>query len=333
MALRWITEGERFDLAILDMQMAELDGLALAEAIRATPEGAALPLVLMTSLGRPRSVAAADFAAVLSKPLSPAQLFRTLAAVVDGPVTVGSAAPVAESGPRLRILLAEDHPVNQRLALLLLAKLGQRADVVSDGVEVVEAVRRRDYDVVLMDVQMPELDGLAATRKIRESLGGRPRIIAVTANALAGDREACLAAGMDDYLTKPLKKAELAAALRRCAPTVLDPAAITNLRELVGDDPAAFSGVVQDFLTETPALVDALRAAADAGDRTEAHRAAHTLKGLGAMFGATDLADLCQQAEPPDGVADLASLTAAIATEHNRVTRALQAMVPAASPR
>jgi signal transduction histidine kinase/DNA-binding response OmpR family regulator/HPt (histidine-containing phosphotransfer) domain-containing protein len=331
-ALRWITEGERFDLAILDMQMAELDGLALAEAIRATPEGAALPLVLMTSLGRPRSVAAADFAAVLSKPLSPAQLFRTLAGVVDGPVTVGSAPPAAESGPRLRILLAEDHPVNQRLALLLLAKLGQRADVVSDGVEVVEAVRRRDYDVVLMDVQMPELDGLAATRKIRESLGGRPHIIAVTANALAGDREACLAAGMDDYLTKPLKKAELAAALRRCAPTVLDPAAITNLRELVGDDPAAFSGVVQDFLTETPALVDALHAAADAGDRVEAHRAAHTLKGLGAMFGATDLADLCQQAESPDGAADLASLTATIATEHNRVTRALQAMVPAASP-
>ncbi|MDT7553816.1 MAG: hypothetical protein QOI16_2352, partial [Pseudonocardiales bacterium] len=331
-ALRWITEGERFDLAILDMQMAELDGLALAEAIRATPEGAALPLVLMTSLGRPRAATAAGFAAVLSKPLSPAQLFRTLVGVVDGPVTVGSAAPAAESGPRLRILLAEDHPVNQRLALLLLAKLGQRADVVSDGVEVVEAVRRRDYDVVLMDVQMPELDGLAATRMIRESLGGRPRIIAVTANALAGDREACLAAGMDDYLTKPLKKAELAAALRRCAPAVLEPAAITNLRELVGDDPAAFSGVVQDFLTETPALVDALRAATDAGDRAGAHRAAHTLKGLGAMFGATDLADLCQQAESPDGAADLASLTAAIATEHKRVTRALQAMVPAASP-
>ena len=260
--------------------------------------------------------------AVLREPLSPTPLFRTL----DGPV--GGAPPAAGAGPRLRILLAEDHPVNQRLALLLLAKLGQRADVVSDGVEVVEAVRRRAYDVVLMDVQMPELDGLAATRTIRESLGGGPRIIAVTANALAGDREACLAAGMDDYLTKPLKEAELAAALRRCVPTVLDPTAIADLRELVGDDPAAFAGVVQDFLAETPALVDALRVAAD---RIATQRAAHTLKGLAATFGAADLADLCLQAESPDGIADRAALTAAIATEHDRVARALRAVLPAVS--
>ncbi len=326
MALRWITEGARFDLAILDMQMPEYDGLALAEAIRATTDGADLPLVLMTSLGRPRELAAVELAAVLTKPLNPAQLYRTLAGIVAGPVAANVEVPAAEAGaPPLRILLAEDHPVNQRLALLLLAKLGQRADVVSDGVEVVEAVRRRDYDVVLMDVQMPELDGLAATRKIRESLEGRraPRIIAVTANALEGDREACLAAGMDDYLAKPLKTAELALALRRSAPTVLDPAAIANLRELLGDDPAALGGVVQDFMTETPALLDALRAATDGRDPAEVHRAAHTLKSLGATFGATEMADLCRQAESLGGGADLAPVVAAIAAEHSRVTLAL----------
>ncbi|HEY0812268.1 MAG TPA: response regulator [Pseudonocardia sp.] len=331
-ALRWITEGERFDLAILDMQMPDLDGVTLAEAIRATPDGVALPLILMTSLGRPRDLAGVDFAAVLTKPLNPSQVFRTLVDVVDGPKGPTAAVPAAQAdAPPLRILLAEDHPVNQRLAQLLLAKLGQRADVVSDGLEVVEAVRRRDYDVVLMDVQMPELDGLAATRKIQESLGERrrPRIIAVTANALAGDREACLAAGMDDYLAKPLKKTELAQALRRCVPTVLEQAAIANLRELVGDDPETLGDVVADFLVETPALLDALRAAAGGADPAEGRRAAHTLKSLGATFGATELADLCLQAESLGEGADLTRVVAAIGAEHAKVTAALQVLVPA----
>jgi CheY-like chemotaxis protein len=209
-------------------------------------------------------------------------------------------------------------------------------------VEAVAAVRRRDYDVVLMDVQMPELDGLAATREIRARLGNRrPRIIAVTANALHGDREACLAAGMDDYLTKPLEKTDLARALRGCprpapdpvpdpdpAPTVLDPAAIANLRELVGDDPKALNGLVEDFLTETPPLLDALRAALAGGDPREAHRATHTLRSLGATFGATAMADLCQRAESPgEAPADMAPVVTAIAAEHDRVTLALRQLL------
>ena len=356
-ALRWITDGERFDVALLDLQMAGMDGLALAEAIRATPQGAELPLVLLTSLGRPRHLGTASLAAVLTKPLNPSQVFKTLASVFAGPA-VRVPAPAAEvAASPLRILVAEDHPVNQRLVLLLLAKLGHRADLVSDGVEAVAAVRRRDYDVVLMDVQMPELDGLAATREIRARLGTRrPRIIAVTANALHGDREACLAAGMDDYLTKPLEKTDLARALRSCPrpapdpvpdpdpaptvldptvldpavldPTVLDPAAIANLRELVGDDPKALSGLVEDFLTETPPLLDALRAAVAGGDTGQVHRATHTLKSIGATFGAMAMADLCRRAESHAGApAEMAPVVAAIAAEHDRVTLALAKLV------
>ena len=117
----------------------------------------------------------------------------------------------------LAILLAEDNAVNQKLALRLLAQMGYRADVAGNGLEAVQAVARQPYDVVLMDVQMPELDGLDATRQIRDGqpAGGQPRIIAMTANAMQGDRELCLAAGMDDYVSKPVKLHEIAAAIRR----------------------------------------------------------------------------------------------------------------------
>ena len=323
-ACAWIAAGERFDLAILDMRMDGPDGMdgpALAEAIRATPQGADLPLVLMTSLGRSRDLDTAHFAAVLTKPLNPSQIYRTLAAVL-GSMGERPAAPAEETGPPLRILVAEDHPVNQRLVLLLLERLGQRADVVSDGVEAVAAVARRDYDVVLMDVQMPELDGLAATRLIRGRSGPQPRIVALTANALPGDRETCLAAGMDGYLTKPLKRAELARALRNCPGPVLDPAALADLRELVGD--VALSGFVEDFLAETPPLLDRLRSGCG-DDAGEVHRTTHTLKALSATFGATALAELCEQAESSGAPTNL--LVAAIATEHDRVTHALRGLL------
>jgi CheY-like chemotaxis protein len=301
---------------------------------------------VLTSLRRSRSpgasgLGASGLAAARTKPLTPARASRKV-------INAGSAAPAAQvaapatevatgmSGP-LRILVAEDHPVNQRLVLLLLAKLGHRADLVSDGVEAVAAVRRREYDVVLMDVQMPELDGLTATREIRARLGDRqPRIIAVTANALHGDREACLAVGMDDYLTKPLERSDLARALRDCPrpapdpapatpdPATLDPAAIANLRELVGDDPKALSGLVEDYLTETPPLLDALRAAVAGGDTARAHLATHTLKGIGATFGASAMAELCRRAESHAGApTDLAPVVAAIEAEHDRVRLAL----------
>ncbi len=226
-ALGWIQADERFDVGILDMHMPEMDGVALARAIREEPAGAALPLVLFTSLGRREARAESEgFAAYLHKPIKPSQLFDALVSVLaDQPVHVRERgvtrseldADLARRHP-LRILLAEDNVVNQKVALRLLGQMGYRADVAANGLEAIEAVARQTYDVVLMDVQMPELDGFEASREINRRWPGerRPRIVAMTANALQGDRELCAAAGMDDYVAKPIRVEELVAAIERC---------------------------------------------------------------------------------------------------------------------
>jgi PAS domain S-box-containing protein len=222
-ALALIDEGQSFDVALLDMVMPEMDGLALAREIRRREDG--LPLVLVTSFGRLSRVGPIpEFAAQLSKPLKASQLYDTLMRVFvehvsDAPAGVAGDAAEPELSP-LRILLAEDNAVNQTVALALLQKLGYRADVAWNGLEALEALERQSYDVVLMDVQMPELDGLDASRRICERwpVGERPRIVAMTANAMEEDREACVAAGMDDYVAKPIRPEVLAEALRMARP-------------------------------------------------------------------------------------------------------------------
>jgi signal transduction histidine kinase/CheY-like chemotaxis protein len=221
-ALRMLAKGGH-DLAIIDMHMPGMDGATLAARIR--DAGHALPLVLFTSLGR-REGADGPFAATLAKPLRQSQLFDTLIALLahesSAPRAAAPAARqrldpgMAEQRP-LRILLAEDNVVNQKLALRLLQQMGYRADVASNGIEAIECVARQPYDVVLMDVQMPEMDGLEASRRITAKLkpDQRPRIVAMTANAMQGDREECLAAGMDDYVTKPIRVDALVEALNR----------------------------------------------------------------------------------------------------------------------
>jgi signal transduction histidine kinase/CheY-like chemotaxis protein len=212
---------DSFDLAILDMHMPGMDGATLAARIREA--GQSLPLVLFSSAGSSKEVSDGLFAARLAKPLRQSQLFDTLATLL---AHEGARRPVAAPAqPRLdpqmasrhalRILLAEDNVVNQKLALRLLQQMGYRADLASNGLEAVECVARQTYDVVLMDVQMPEMDGFEASRHIttRWPAGQRPRIIAMTANAMQGDRELCLAAGMDDYVSKPIRVDELVAAL------------------------------------------------------------------------------------------------------------------------
>jgi CheY-like chemotaxis protein len=189
---------------------------------------------MCTSLGR-REVGEEEigFAAFLSKPIRQSQIFDTLVTVFEdelhdhAPGADAAAGQIdAQLGQRLplRILVAEDNAINQRLALLLLDQMGYRADLAGNGLEAIAAIERQPYDVILMDVQMPEMDGLEASRQIcaRWPQDRRPRIIAMTANAMQGDREMCLNAGMDDYLTKPIRVDELTAALRRCRPVMYD---------------------------------------------------------------------------------------------------------------
>jgi CheY-like chemotaxis protein len=216
---------------LVDLQMPDVDGLEFAGRVAASGNGAkraGMPIVILSSIGL-REREGAGVAAWLAKPVKPSALHDTLANVLLGAVggrdaVVGATADQpagalpGELHP-LRILLAEDNAVNQKLATRLLAQLSYEVDVVGDGLQAIAALEDDGYDVVLMDVQMPELDGISATRRIRSQWPDRPLwIVAMTANAMAGDREACLAAGMNDYISKPIRPAELAAALQ-AAPT------------------------------------------------------------------------------------------------------------------
>ncbi len=225
-ALKWLKAGEIFDLAILDLQMPDMDGLMLTRELRKLKNGKNLPIILLTSLGRREGDAdGLGFAAYLAKPLKPSSLLDALAGVFSPHRTAQESGKIptlditmAERQP-LRILLAEDNAVNQKLALRILEQMGYRADVASNGMEAVESVKRQTYDLVLMDVQMPEMDGLEATRLIRKIKRlSQPRIAAMTANALQGDREMCLAAGMDDYISKPIRIDELVKVLNNTRP-------------------------------------------------------------------------------------------------------------------
>ena len=227
-ALECFTRGEVFDLAILDMQMPEMDGMTLAQKIHNLPDQKSLPLMMLTSVGK-YQISQVDiekhFVAFLNKPIKQAQLLENLVRLCAGklvklkqPKKVRTTIDhhLAEKYP-LQILLAEDNGVNQQLATQLLKKMGYRADVVGNGLEVINALERQSYDVILMDLQMPEMDGLTATQKICERWPAsiRPWIVAVTANAMQGDREACLKAGMDNYISKPIQIEELVAALQQ----------------------------------------------------------------------------------------------------------------------
>jgi PAS domain S-box-containing protein len=217
-----IQRGETYDLIVVDMFMPEMDGSTLAREIRNIyPD---VPIVLFSSFGQRESGLDPEiFSAYLAKPLKQSLLFDTLVALFDADMSRTAVPrtpmkPTFDSGLAnqypLRILLAEDNVVNQKLALRLLEQMGYRADMASNGIEAVESLERQMYDVILMDVQMPEMDGLEATRHIRKLTNTpQPHIIAMTANAMEGDRELCLSAGMDDYISKPIRVDELIEAL------------------------------------------------------------------------------------------------------------------------
>jgi PAS domain S-box-containing protein len=346
-ALELIVQGERFDVAVLDMMMPEMDGLALAGEIRQHRDESELPLLLLTSLGRlPQLQSGGVFSAQLAKPLKASQLYNTLLQLLTAGRAGEEEVEAVTDGKRarsaLRILLAEDNTMNQKVALRLLEQLGYRADVASNGREAIEALERQPYDVVLMDVQMPELDGLDATREICERWPeqARPHIVAMTANALPEDREACFAAGMNDYVAKPIRAEELVAALKRAKPLAngeggsvavshisLDDAALGSLRDLGGDE---FLGEVIDaFLADAPTLIATLRSSLGEKNSEELRRAAHTLKSNGATLGADEFAELCRTLEHRAKAGELegaAELVDRIEQEYRPLEEALSAL-------
>ncbi len=349
-ALRWVAEGQTFDVAVLDYQMPEMDGITLAGRLRELRDRDDLRLVLLTSVGLASSETRgrADFSAVLTKPLKQSQIYDALLRVLaDQPAPVAVRPPETfdasmAAGSPLQILLAEDNAINQKLAQLMLGKFGYRADVAGNGAEAIAALDRQPYDVVLMDVQMPVVDGCEATRRIRRRWGPSPWIIAMTANVLSGDREQCLDAGMDDYLSKPVRPEELAAALRRAgerapAPVApdaspldleaLDLEALDRLRtDLGATGVEVLHELVAAFLSDAEALASTVRSELAAGRAIEAARAAHTLRSTGLAFGATALGECCarlEEALDTDPAGDHAKLDEAVGAELRRVAREL----------
>ena len=300
--------GDPFQLVVLDLQMPEMDGLMLARSIQEEPALQGVRKVLLSSLGRPagrEELAALGISACLAKPVRPSALLDALGGAL-GPepsarAAAGPEAPAAAPvrDPTFRILLVEDNPVNQEVALRQIERLGYRADLAANGREALEALRRSAYDLVLMDCQMPEMDGFQATAEIRRREGGASRtpIVAMTANALEGDRERCIAAGMDDYLAKPVRLEKLAGVAARWD-TTLDAAALAELRSLGGaEDPAFLARLIAVFIKDSGPRLEAVRAAVAAGDAALLGRSAHGLKGASGNIGARRMQRICRLLE------------------------------------
>ncbi len=318
-ALDRVRHGEVYDVAVLDMSMPEIDGIDLAHEIRRRRSAAELPIIVLTSLGQRQTLQAgqdAALAACLCKPIKASQLFNTLVAVVQGHTLTPSAPeppqPLVRPEPQaLRVLVAEDNVINRHVALRLLQHLGYAPDLVANGKEALDAVGQRTYDVVLMDIQMPELDGVQAARQIvsRRGVFGLPRIIAMTANAMPGDRENYIDAGMDGYLPKPIELADLAAVLKQAgalardrhpeaAAGVLDLGRLEHLRTLQDtSQPSLVRELIDLFLHDSPGHVQRIAEAQEVGDADSMRALAHRFLSATQNIGAQRLTQLCVELE------------------------------------
>ncbi len=328
-ALEIIREDAGFDIGVLDMQMPDMNGIQLAGKIREQLNEQQMPLIMLSSLGHHVETGedAHLLQAQLNKPVRPSRLFDSMISLLvdmEGIVDRKSMRPsAAEFDPDmakrhpLHILVAEDNVVNQKVMLRMLERLGYRADLAANGFEVLESLRRQPYDVVLMDVQMPEMDGTEAAQLIRKEWQEKeqPHIIAVTAHALVGDRERLLIAGMDDYIAKPVQINELTGALGKSLslpgrsvgkgapemksnPALLDTSALDQLKDAMGDAAREIIAELIDSLEDEghkhlPKIFDALKE----GDGETLSRSAHSLKGSSAALGAIKLSELCFELE------------------------------------
>ncbi len=346
-ALEWLRQGQKFDVVLIDMDMPDMDGLTLATEIRywEQKQKSKLALVLLTSVGWQYTHNSAEFEAIgfvdtLNKPLKASIVFDTLVTIFnEQPTRLIQAESIFESEfdsalaatLPLHILVAEDNAANQKLILLMLERLGYWADVAGNGLEVLEAMSRQSYDVVLMDLNMPEMDGLETTRQIRSQWPGPegPHIIALTASVLQDEKEATITADMDDYVTKPIRVKDLVNALKKSRPyadalhlgmtselqvqqfqmqpeisfieqmqsSILDPKALARLNDMIGGEKAMLNMLIDSFLEDSTRLINELGQALEKADPTALNMAAHTLKSLSDNFGATALAELCQELE------------------------------------
>ncbi|MGA2794467.1 MAG: response regulator [Roseiarcus sp.] len=351
--------GERYDVAILDMQMPEMDGLELAREIKADPAIADVRLIVLSSIGDHGLALASREAGVdacLTKPARQLELYDCLARVmalrafegafvqVDSSAAMERHAGLLEQRRDIRILIAEDNVVNQQVAMGVLASLGYSADVAANGIEAVEAAARAQYAAILMDCQMPEMDGYAAARQIRAREGGRGHIpiIALTADVVTDARARSLAAGMDDYVTKPINPEELATALERWVPITprhrtgapdveasddpLDRSVLDKLRGLEKTTPGLLKNVADLFLKDTPPRLEDLRDAMLREDASRLARLAHAMKGSAANLGARGMAAICSEVQARAEAGDLEAAPARVSDlgdEFERVRAAL----------
>lgn len=329
-AVEDLIKGTLYDIAILDYQMPEIDGIALARKIRALPNIAQFPIIVLTSLGRKEDndlLKELNIKKFLNKPIKQSQLYESLVSVFsDMPSNISKGfkhyainSEIAQQYP-LRILLAEDNAINQKVAIRIFEKLGYRVDVAANGLEVLDAMKVIPYDMIFMDVYMPEMDGLAATRKLVQlyTPEKRPVIIAMTANAMQGDREECLEAGMDDYIPKPMRidelpdmiakwgnkilarKGNLVEQLQRSKlnTKIVDETKIPFLADLqTEEDLGFFAELIDIYLSETPKTIEKLFAAIQAKNINDASFSAHKIKGSSMSLGIEPMTELSNQIE------------------------------------
>ncbi len=330
-AIKMFEDNTEFDMVILDYQMPQMDGLTLAGEIRKFEKGKNVPIIILTSIGRKENVSIVEelnLSAFLNKPIKHLQLYETISSVLNNSNKV-----TAERGKRnlkidrefghnfpLKILLAEDNVVNQKVALRILERMGFRADIAADGYEVMSAVKKIKYDIILMDIYMPEMDGYETTGNIinKYSYDERPKIIAMTANAMQGDKDKCFDAGMDDYISKPIRVEELHAVLKKwgeiiyeekdkklkqqeeqkSSPKLIDENKIELIQDIQSDDDIAFFVELLDiYINDLPQTITHLKNSLTEKDAKQLLFYSHKLKGSSLTLGIDVITETCLKLE------------------------------------